>query len=358
MDGRPGRENGGVTPPATRRDARAAHLLTAASAPVRHARARRADRLRFTFACLTSVALGVGGAAAITSAVIAPDLAASAGSMVDAAQKNDAAQKKTESPPMPQPVAALPAPTLEAAPALVDVCADPAFVAAIAAGDDSAAIAAAGGGEAFRAAVATGHAACAPLADPARVWAVVNKGRPSEPVDFQPGGLVAPAMRDISGGRLRADAATALAEMASAAAGAGVGEVALASGFRSYATQRSIYQRQVTSRGRTEADKVSARPGYSEHQSGLAADITACSSSCADMGSFGGTPQQEWVAAHSWEYGWIVRYVDGGTSVTGYASEPWHLRYIGPELAAAYHGGGWQSLEEFFGLPEAPDYGG
>jgi D-alanyl-D-alanine carboxypeptidase len=340
-----------VTPPVTRRDARAAHLLTAASAPVRHARARRADRIRFTFACLASVALGVGGAAAITSAVIAPDLSPSAGMTVDAAPE------KMRSLPMPQPVAALPAPTLAAAPALVDLCADPAFVAALAAGDDSAAIAAAGGGEAFRTAVATGHAPCAPLADPARVWAVVNKGRPSEPVDFHPGDMTAPAMRDISGGRLRADAAAALAEMAAAATAAGAGEIALASGFRSYATQRSIYQRQVASHGRPEADKVSARPGHSEHQSGLAADVTACSSTCADMGSFGGTPQQEWVAAHSWEYGWIVRYVSGGTPVTGYSSEPWHLRFIGRDLAAAYHEGGWQSLEEFFGLPATPDYG-
>ena len=339
-----------MTPPVTRREARAAHLLTGASAPVRHARARRASRIRVTFACVASVVLGVGGAAAITAAVIAPDIAASAGLMVVDAEQ------KTQPPPAPQPVAALPAPSVEAAPALVDVCADPAFTAAIGVGDDGAAIAAAGGGEAFRAALATGHAACVSLADPGRVWAVVNKSRPSDPVDYQPGALVAPAMRDISGGTLRADAATALAAMASAAGVAGAGDVALASGYRSYATQRSTYQRQVSSRGRAEADKVSARPGYSEHQSGLAADVTACSSSCADMGAFGGTSQQRWVAEHSWEFGWIVRYVDGRTPITGYSPEPWHLRYIGPELAAAYHEGGWQSLEEFFGLPAAPDY--
>ena len=341
-----------MTPPVTRREARAAHLLTGASAPVRHARARRASRIRFVFACVATVVLGVGGAAAITSAVSAPDFSATAGLMiVDAAEK-------TQSPPVPQPVSALPAPSVKAAPALVDVCADPAFAAAIGAGDDTAAIAAAGGGEAFRVAVATGHAACVPLADPSRVWAVVNKSRPSEPVDYQPGDLVAPAMRDTAGGTLRADAATALAQMATAAASAGAGEVALASGYRSYATQRSTYQRQVSTRGRAEADKVSARAGFSEHQSGLAADVTACASGCVDMGAFGGTPQQQWVAAHSWEYGWVVRYVQGRTPITGYSPEPWHLRYIGPELAAAYHEGGWESLEEFFGLPAAPDYPG
>jgi len=338
-----------VTPPVTRREARAAHLLTVASAPVRHARARRADRIRVTFACVATVVLTVGGAAAITSAVIAPDFTASAGVVADAVPPS-------ESPPAPQAVSALPAPTVAAAPALVDLCADPAFVAALNAGDDGGAIEAAGGGEAFRTAVATGHAACAPLADLGRVWAVVNKARPADPVDYRPGDLVAPPTRDNSGGTLRADAATALAEMASAAATAGAGEIALASGFRSYEMQRSTYQRQVSSRGGAAADTVSARPGHSEHQSGLAADVTACSSGCADMGAFGGTPQQAWVTAHSWEYGWIVRYVEGRTEVTGYSPEPWHLRYVGHELAAAYHQGGWQTLEEFFGLPAAPDY--
>ena len=339
-----------MTSPVTRREARAAHLLTSAEAPVRHARARRANRIRFAFACAAGIVLGVGGAAAITTAVIAPDISASAGFLTEATPNTP--------PPAPQTVSALPAPTVEAAAPLVDVCADAAFVAAIGAGDDGAAIAAAGGGEAFRVAVATGHAPCVPMTDLGRVWAVVNKTRPSEPVDFRPGDLVAPAMRDISGGTLRTEAAAALSDLASGAAAGGAGEVALASGFRSYGTQRSTYQRQVSSVGRADADKVSARPGYSEHQSGLAADVTACAGSCADMGTFGGTAQQQWVAEHSWEYGWIVRYAEGRTPVTGYSPEPWHLRYIGRELAAAYHAGGWQSLEEFFGLPAAPDYPG
>ena len=60
--------------------------------------------------------------------------------------------------------------------------------------------------------------------------------------------------------------------------------------------------------------------------------------------------------AHAWEFGWIIRYEDGYTPVTGYSPEPWHLRYIGPELAAAYHDGGWHTLEEFFGLAAAPGY--
>ncbi|MEU1971885.1 M15 family metallopeptidase [Microbacterium sp. NPDC019599] len=340
-----------MTPPATRREARAAHLLATAPVPVRHARARRAARIRVGFAAVAAAALGIGGAAAITAAVIAPELSASAGLVAEATP--------TASPvPLPQAVSELPAPKVEAAAAIADLCADPAFVAALESGDDEATLAAAGGAEPFRAAVASGTAECVSLADPARLWVVVNKARASDPIDYRPGGLAAPAgVRDIAGGSLRGEAAGALADMIAAARAAGAGEIALESGFRSYATQQSTYGRQVSSRGAAGADLVSARPGYSEHQTGLAADVTACTYGCDDMGTFGGTAQQEWVAAHSWEFGWIVRYVEGRTEITGYSPEPWHLRYIGPELASVYHEGGWQSLEEFFGLPAAPDYG-
>lgn len=61
-------------------------------------------------------------------------------------------------------------------------------------------------------------------------------------------------------------------------------------------------------------------------------------------------------ARHAWEYGFITRYTEGRTDVTGYEPEAWHLRYIGPELAKAYHDGGYTTLEEFFGLPPAPTY--
>jgi len=68
------------------------------------------------------------------------------------------------------------------------------------------------------------------------------------------------------------------------------------------------------------------------------------------------TAQGQWVLAHAFEYGWIVRYEDGGTPVTGYLPEPWHLRYIGPDLAREYHDGGWHTFEEFFGLEPASGY--
>ena len=137
-----------------------------------------------------------------------------------------------------------------------------------------------------------------------------------------------------------------------------IGEIALESGFRSYPTQQDTYGRQVAEKGQEAADLVSARPGFSEHQSGLAGDVVACAGACGTLDDLAATTQGRWVADHSWEHGWIVRYTDGATPVTGYSPEPWHLRYIGRDLARAYHDGGWTSLEEFFGLEPAPGYVG
>src|SRR5690606_5906481 len=96
--------------------------------------------------------------------------------------------------------------------------------------------------------------------------------------------------------------------------------------------------------------------GFSEHQTGLSLDVVACSNGCGEIEAFGGTAESAWIAEHAWEHGFIVRYEDGVSDTTGYVPEPWHLRYIGPALAAAYHESGCHSLEEFFGLPAAPDY--
>jgi D-alanyl-D-alanine carboxypeptidase len=162
-------------------------------------------------------------------------------------------------------------------------------------------------------------------------------------------------VRNVEGGSLRSDAAAALTSLVASARDGGVGEIALESGFRSHRTQHDTYARHFSERG-AQADQVSARPGFSEHQIGLGADVVPCAETCGTLDDLAATPQGQWVAAHSWEHGWIVRYVEGGTGVTGYLPEPWHLRYVGRELARAYHVGGWTSLEEFFALPPAPGY--
>jgi D-alanyl-D-alanine carboxypeptidase len=103
---------------------------------------------------------------------------------------------------------------------------------------------------------------------------------------------------------------------------------------------------------------VSARAGYSEHQTGLAVDlITPASPACDFDACFAGTPGGRWLARDSWRFGFVVRYQPATTSITGYAPEPWHLRYVGRPLAAELHRAGIATLEEFFDVPGG-DYPG
>ncbi|MFC4138758.1 MULTISPECIES: M15 family metallopeptidase [unclassified Microbacterium] len=261
-------------------------------------------------------------------------------------------------PPAPAAVRELPAVEITSVP-VVDSCADPVVTAALASGDDSAVIAGFGGAEAFRSAVISGAAPCISLSDPAHVWVVVNKARRLDPENYAPASLAGSGLTTTSrSGTARDDVAAALAGLASAAADAGAGRIGVNNAYRSYALQVRTYGQHVRDQGTASADTVSARPGHSEHQTGLAADIVACDPDCTDIHSFGGTPQSDWVAQHAWEHGFIVRYEDGHTAMTGYIAEPWHVRYVGKEIAAAYHAGGFHTLEEFFGLPAAPDYVG
>ena len=228
---------------------------------------------------------------------------------------------------------------------------------AIAVADDSAIIAGFGGGESFRAAVVAGNAPCIALDDPAHVWVVVNKARPLAPLSFAPSSLAdLPLQMTTRSGQARTDVAAAVGEMADAAAAEGAGRIGANNGYRSYDLQVATHASHVRNSGQAGADASSARAGHSEHQTGLALDLVACDSSCGAIESFGATVQGEWIAANAWEYGFIVRYEQIGSGITGYKPEPWHLRYLGRELAAAYHQGGYHTLEEFFGLPAAPDY--
>jgi D-alanyl-D-alanine carboxypeptidase len=335
--------------PVTRRAARAAELLAVDIPPVQHARPRRALRAAVSIGLAAAGALLLGSTAAMTAMISETPGAPSA-------DDRAAAVVRVEAPP-PRPVAALPVPHVEQAQPTQDICTLPEVVEALGSGDDEGAIAAAGGGEAFRVAVVEGNAPCISLSDPARVWVVVNKTRPYDPIDYRPATLVhADDVRAVAGGSLRPDAASALTHMVAAAQAAGVGELALDSGFRSHSTQVSSYGRQVADRGVAGADLVSARPGFSEHQSGLAADVVPCTGGCGSLDALAGSPQGAWLAEHAWEFGWIARYEEGHTATTGYSGEPWHIRFIGHELARAYHQGGWHSMEAFFALPPAPAY--
>ena len=120
------------------------------------------------------------------------------------------------------------------------------------------------------------------------------------------------------------------------------------SGFRSYETQTQLYQDYVNKDGKAEADRYSARPGYSEHQTGLAFDL---------IGTDGDLVTEEkaaqWLLDHAADYGFVVRYLKGKEKETGYMAEEWHLRYVGKEAKEIAASG--LSLEEYYGF-EGGDY--
>ena len=114
-------------------------------------------------------------------------------------------------------------------------------------------------------------------------------------------------------------------------------------GFRSDEKQTTLYNNYVARSGRAAADTYSARPGHSEHQTGLAFDLNHAAS------SFEGTPAALWIEAHGAQYGFIIRFPKGKEAFTGFIYEPWHVRYVGQPLAAALTESGL-CLEEYYGL--------
>lgn len=130
---------------------------------------------------------------------------------------------------------------------------------------------------------------------------------------------------------MREDAAAALEAMFAGAKEEGI-NLAIVSGYRSYSKQSSIYARKKATQGQEAADRVSARPGTSEHQLGMAMDLAKKGSSQLNTG-FGKTKEGQWVSANAHKYGFIVRYPQEYEDVTGYMYEPWHVRYVGKELA-------------------------
>jgi len=131
----------------------------------------------------------------------------------------------------------------------------------------------------------------------------------------------------------------------------------LQSGYRSYAFQSDLYNGYVRTQGLATADRQSARPGYSEHQTGLAADLGGTSApGCNVAQCFANTIEGRWLADHAYEYGFIIRYPADKESITGYEYEPWHVRYVGVALAAEMHRRGIETLEEFFNVTGGTQY--
>lgn len=132
--------------------------------------------------------------------------------------------------------------------------------------------------------------------------------------------------------QLRERASGALTEMFEAAEEEGV-ILHARSGYRSYQTQVQLYNSYVENHGEEAANRYSARPGESEHQTGLAMDVTSESANYQLSEAFGSTPEGIWVEENAHHFGFIIRYPEGKESITGYQYEPWHLRYFGEELA-------------------------
>ena len=156
---------------------------------------------------------------------------------------------------------------------------------------------------------------------------VVNKTY-ALPADYAPG--------------VDAAAQAAFDEMQAAAADEGL-NIYISSGFRSYDYQAGLYQRYVDKDGKAEADRYSARPGHSEHQTGLAFDLNSIDNSFAD------TAEGKWVTKNCYKYGFIIRYPADKEDVTGYMWEPWHVRYLGKETAQSVYDSGL-CLEEYLGI--------
>lgn len=185
--------------------------------------------------------------------------------------------------------------------------------------------------------------------DAASLQVVVNKKRPLNPVDYAP-----KRSKTVA---LAVDAAKAYAKLKAAVSAQKLGTLCLNSGYRSYGTQKVTHAYQVA-RGKKygyNGETVAARPGHSEHQTGLAADVSTTALGCR-ITNFGASKAAKWIAKNAWNYGFIVRYPKGKEKVTGYIWEPWHLRFVGIELATDMNARGITTLEEYFGLPAAPKY--
>ncbi|MEY3999862.1 MAG: hypothetical protein RLZZ626_217 [Actinomycetota bacterium] len=192
------------------------------------------------------------------------------------------------------------------------------------------------------------------------IWVVVNKKRPLIPLKYSPvttkPNFDLPSTNNPYGRRLAKQSALAIVLLAKAMRAEGAGDLVLNSGYRSFGEQTYVHNRQVQRFGLEAGEALAARPGYSEHQTGLAADVSALGQGCGIQFCFGNTVAGKWLRENSWRFGFIVRYPKGKTPITGYDYEPWHLRYVGTALSRQMHADGVTVLETFFGLPAAPAY--
>lgn len=175
------------------------------------------------------------------------------------------------------------------------------------------------------------------------LWTLVNKTH-SISTDYIPANLVIPDVaerndKSTEERSVRQDVAGPLKTMFDAATEDGH-SLMIGSAYRSAVLQKTYFDSYAAASGIEAANQLSAYPGQSEHQTGLAVDISSVSRSCYLDECFTNTPDGEWLASHAYAYGFTLRYPNDKTAITGYNFEPWHYRYIGIPLATALHESG------------------
>ncbi|TRZ38577.1 D-alanyl-D-alanine carboxypeptidase family protein [Niallia circulans] len=189
------------------------------------------------------------------------------------------------------------------------------------------------------------------LENPENMLALVNKEY-YLPSDYEPKDLVRPDVafsfgdEDIEKSHMRKEAAEALADMFNGAKDEGLILYA-SSGYRSYDRQAAVFKQEVANVGEENAEQAVAIPGSSEHQSGLAMDITSQKQNFLLTEEFGEDKEGKWLMANAYKYGFILRYPKDKVDITQYEYEPWHYRYVGKDAAKVMQDKDW-TLEEYF----------
>ena len=173
-------------------------------------------------------------------------------------------------------------------------------------------------------------------------YAILVNKTSALPSDYEPSDLTRPDVKYAPGvaesrKQMRPAAARALEELFKAAADDGI-ELLDISGYRSYWTQNDLYKRRLKETSLEYVSVYVAKPGQSEHQTGLAMDL-GCTGYTDLTERFAETPAYAWLSEHAHEYGFIIRYPKDGTAETGYAYEPWHIRYLGDLAEDVYESG-------------------
>lgn len=189
------------------------------------------------------------------------------------------------------------------------------------------------------------------IENPTNILAMVNKDY-ALPADYEPADLTVPNVEftfgdaDVPQRYLRKEAARAVEELFNYAEKDGI-ELFAVSGYRSFTRQQGIFNIEKEESGEEHALQAVALPGQSEHQTGLAIDVTSRSVNLEITEAFGETKEGKWIKENAHRAGFIIRYPDQKESITGYQYEPWHLRYVGKEKAAVIYKNDL-TLEEYF----------